>query len=59
MDQTLERAAENGVKKLVILPTHLMHGAEYDEMAEVIETYRDKFETVSIAEPLRGEVGSD
>lgn len=59
MDQALERAAENGVKKLVILPTHLMRGAEYDEMAEVIETYRDKFETVSIAEPLLGEVGSD
>ena len=59
MDQALERAVANGVKKLVVQPTHLMHGAEYDEMCETIDAYRDKFESVSIAEPLLGEVGSD
>ena len=59
MDQALERAVANGVKKLVVQPTHLMHGAEYDEMCEAIDAYRDKFESVSIAEPLLGEVGSD
>ena len=59
MDQALERAVANGVKNLVVQPTHLMHGAEYDEMCEVIEAYRDKFESVSIAEPMLGEVGSD
>ena len=59
MDQALERAVANGVKNLVVQPTHLMHGAEYDEMCEAIEAYRDKFESVSIAEPLLGEVGSD
>ena len=59
MDQTLERAVANGVKNLVVQPTHLMHGAEYDEMCEAIEAYRDKFESVSIAEPMLGEVGSD
>ena len=59
MDQALERAVENGVKELVVQPTHLMHGAEYDEMCEVIDAYRDKFESVSIAEPMLGEVGSD
>ncbi len=37
---------ENGVKNLVVQPTHLMHGAEYDEMMEMIDTYRDKFESV-------------
>ena len=47
------------VKNLVVQPTHLMHGAEYDEMCEAIEQYKDKFESVSIAEPLLGEVGSD
>ena len=36
MDQALERAVKNGVKKLVVQPTHLMHGAEYDEMTEAI-----------------------
>lgn len=59
MDQALERAVANGVKNLVIQPTHLMHGAEYDELAESVETYRDQFETVKIAEPLLGEVGAD
>ncbi len=59
MEQALDRAVANGVKNLVVQPTHLMHGAEYDEMCESIESYRDKFESVSIAEPLLGEVGSD
>ena len=59
MQQALDRAAENGVKNLVVQPTHLMHGAEYDEMVEAIEEYKDKFEAVAIAEPLLGEVGDD
>ena len=59
MDQALERAVANGVKNLVVQPTHLMHGAEYDEMCEAIAAYEDKFESVSIAEPLLGEVGAD
>ncbi len=59
MEQALDRAVANGVKNLVVQPTHLMHGAEYDEMCEAIDSYRDKFESVSIAEPLLGEVGSD
>lgn len=59
MDQALERAVANGVKNLVIQPTHLMHGAEYDELMESVEAYREKFETVKVAEPLLGEVGED
>ena len=59
IDQALERAVANEVKNLVIQPTHLMSGAEYDEMVETIEAYKDKFETVRIAEPLLGKVGSD
>lgn len=59
MDQALQRAVDNGVKNLVVQPTHLMHGAEYDEMKEAIDGYADKFESVEIAEPLLGEVGSD
>ena len=59
MDQALDRAVANGVKNLVVQPTHLMHGAEYDEMCEAVDAYKDKFESVSIAEPLLGEVGAD
>ena len=59
MQQALDRAVDNGVKNLVVQPTHLMHGAEYDEMTEAIEEYKDKFESVAIAEPMLGEVGDD
>ena len=59
MQQALDRAVANGVKNLVVQPTHLMHGAEYDEMVEAVNEYADKFESVAIAEPLLGEVGSD
>lgn len=59
VDQALDRAVKNGVKELVIQPTHLMHGAEYKELTEAVESYKDKFESVRIAEPLLGEVGSD
>ena len=59
MQQAMDRAVANGVKNLIVQPTHLMHGAEYDEMMEMVESYRDKFESVAVAEPLLGEVGAD
>ena len=57
VDQALERAVANGVKNLVVQPTHLMHGAEYDELVETLDEYKDSFESVAVAEPLLGEVG--
>ena len=59
VDQALERAVNNGVKNLVVQPTHLMHGAEYDELTAALDKYKDKFDSVSVAEPLLGEVGND
>ncbi len=59
MQQALDRAAANGVKNLVVQPTHLMHGAEYDELMEAVEAYENRFESVKVAEPLLGEVGTD
>ena len=59
VQQALDRAAENGVKNLVVQPTHLMHGAEYDELVSAVEAAQDRFESVKIAEPLLGEVGAD
>lgn len=52
MDQALERAVANGVKELVVQPTHLMHGYEYDEMCEALKAYEDKFDKITISEPL-------
>ena len=59
MQQALDRAVDNGVKNLVVQPTHLMHGAEYDEMVDAVNGYKDKFESIAIAEPMLGEVGDD
>ena len=59
MQQALDRAVDNGVKNLVVQPTHLMHGAEYDEMVDAVNEYKDKFESIAISEPMLGEVGDD
>ena len=59
VEQALERAVSNGVKELVVQPTHLMHGAEYDELMDTLSKYEDKFEKVVVSEPLLGEVGKD
>ena len=59
VEQALARAKANGVKNLVIQPTHLMHGAEYDELVEAVTAAAADFETVRISEPLLGEVGAD
>lgn len=59
VQQALDRAVANGVKNLVVQPTHLMHGAEYDELVGVLDGYKDKIESIEIAEPLLGEVGDD
>ena len=58
VEQALERAVANGVKILVVQPTHLMHGAEYDELCEALAKYEDKM-TIKVAQPLLGEVGAD
>ena len=59
VDQALERAVKNNVKNLVVQPTHLMHGAEYDELLETLDRYTGKIESIKTAEPLLGEVGKD
>ena len=50
--EALDRAVKNGVKNLVVQPTHLMHGFEYDELVETLGGYADAFEQVVVAEPL-------
>ncbi len=50
--EALDRAVENGVKNLVIQPTHLMNGFEYKDLAEEAAQYADAFEAIAIGEPL-------
>ena len=50
--EALDRAVENGVKKLVIQPTHLMDGLEYNDLIEEAAQYSDAFEQIAIGKPL-------
>lgn len=59
VEQALQRAVDNEVKNLVIQPTLLMRGAEYDELIATVENYKDEFESLAVGEPILGEVGSD
>jgi len=59
VQQAMERAAKNGVKNLVIQPTHLMHGSEYNKLREVADEYQASFESIRFAEPLLGGASSD
>ncbi len=59
VEQALKRAKDNGVKNLLIQPTHLMHGAEYDELTAAVEAHSGDFEKVMISEPLLGEASDD
>ncbi len=52
VEEALERAANNGVKNLVVQPTHLMNGLEYTDLQDAIGNYADSFEKVVIGEPL-------
>ena len=50
--EALDRALDNGVKTLVVQPTHLMHGFEYTDLVDELAQYADGFETIAIGEPL-------
>lgn len=50
--EALDRASNNGVKNLVVQPTHLMNGLEYKDVVDEIANYSDAFEKVVIGEPL-------
>lgn len=52
VDAALNRAVDNGVKTLVVQPTHLMHGLEYDDLVNAVAEYADAFDQMAIGEPL-------
>jgi sirohydrochlorin cobaltochelatase len=52
VDAALNRAIDNGVQTLVVQPTHLMNGLEYDELYEQVAQYADAFEQVAFGDPL-------
>ena len=52
VEEALQRLVDDGVKKLVVQPTHVMSGYEYDDLVEAVNQYKDKFEAISMGTPL-------
>ncbi len=50
--QALDRAVANGVKTLIVQPTHLMDGFEYNDLVNEIAQYSDAFEKIIIGDPI-------
>ena len=50
--EALDRAVANGVKTLVVQPTHLMNGLEYNDLATELAEYSDAFEKIALGQPL-------
>jgi len=52
LTEALDRAVANGVKTLVVQPTHLMHGFEYDDVVAELAERAEDFERIIVADPL-------
>ena len=52
VEEALTRAAADGIRNLIVQPTHLMHGFEYTDLKEMLEDYSDSFDQIVLGEPL-------
>ena len=50
--EALDRLVADGIKNVIVQPTHVMHGFEYDDVVAEVEKYKDKFDKLAIGEPL-------
>lgn len=52
VEEAFDRLVKDGVKELVVQPTHVMSGFEYDDLMAAVDEYKDKFDKVSVGAPL-------
>lgn len=52
LEEALRRAADNGVKRLIVQPTHMMDGFEYTALADKVAEYSRFFEAAAVGKPL-------
>jgi len=50
--EALNRAVDNGVKTLVVQPTHLLNGLEFHDLVNKLAEYAGAFDKIAIGEPL-------
>ncbi len=50
--QALEQMKKNGVKEVLVQPTHIINGIEYDLLREEIAPYLEQFQSILVGSPL-------
>ena len=53
--EAMDRLVADGVKEVVIQPTHVMSGFEYDDVVREVSEYKDKFDRMTISKTLLAE----
>jgi len=48
VEEAMERLIADGVKEVVVQPTHVMSGYEYDDIVEEVSKYADEFDSLKI-----------
>ena len=51
-EEAMERAIKDGVKEIIVQPTHLMDGFEYTDIKDALANYESSFEKCALGEPL-------
>lgn len=54
VEQALARLAEDGYRVVVVQPTHVIRGFEYDRMMEILDRFCSRFDVLECGEPLLG-----
>jgi len=52
IDEALQRLIDDGYERVVVMPTHVMNGTEYDFIANISAEFRPKFKCLRISKPL-------
>jgi len=52
VEEAMERLIADGVKEVVVQPTHVMAGFEYDDVVKEVSKYEGKFDSLKISNPI-------
>ena len=52
ISEALQRALTEGVRKMVIIQTHLVKGIRYEAMEQAVASYQERFEELRVVQPV-------
>ena len=52
IEEAMERMLQDGITDILVQPTHMMPGVEFEEIKKVIASYRNRFEVLRMGMPL-------